>query len=125
MRCAIWYHLYNSKNAKNTPPWVFFAFFKLYKWYKIAQNITEKYSRSITSLHSEHLDLLWFPLWFPLTTTYVRHFKSKIECKKWLCFRMGVFQFVNCFYQNNCLVVLFDLQSSLEHFNLFRLNFAW
>ena len=52
MRYAIWYHLYNLKNAKNThggvliaeacnftkintPPWVFFTFLKLYKWYQI------------------------------------------------------------------------------------------
>ena len=62
MRCAIWYHLYNLKNAKNalggmlilvklqasasnftkinTPPWVFFPFFKLYKWYQTAQRTT-------------------------------------------------------------------------------------
>ena len=62
MRCAIWYHLYNLKNAKKTHggvsllvklqvlacnftkistlPWVFFMFFKLYKWYQIAQRIT-------------------------------------------------------------------------------------
>ena len=61
MRCAIWYHLYNSKNVKNThggvllleklqakslnftksntTPWVFFWFLKLCKWYQIAQNI--------------------------------------------------------------------------------------
>ena len=61
MRCAIWYHLYNSKNVKNThggvlileklqteacnftkinnPPLVFFTFLKLYKWYQIAQRI--------------------------------------------------------------------------------------
>ena len=62
MRCAIWYHLYNMKNAKNThggvlilvkfqasacnftkintPPWVFILFLKLHKWYLIAQRIT-------------------------------------------------------------------------------------
>ena len=62
MRCAICYHLYNSKNVENaqgevllllkfrlkacsftksnTPPCMFFTFFKLCKWYKIAQNIT-------------------------------------------------------------------------------------
>ena len=57
MRCAIWYHLHNLKNAKNThgevlilvkfqaskintPPWAFFTFFKFYKWYQIAQRIT-------------------------------------------------------------------------------------
>ena len=62
MRCVIWYHLCNLKNAKNihggvlilvklqakvcnfikinTPPWVFFTFFKLYKCYQIAQRIT-------------------------------------------------------------------------------------
>ena len=62
MRCAIWYHLCNSKNVKNTHGevllleklqakslnftkssttlWVFFTFLKLYKWYQIAQNIT-------------------------------------------------------------------------------------
>ena len=61
MRCAIWYHLCNSKNVKNTHGevllleklqakslnftkssttlWVFFKFLKLYKWYQIAQNI--------------------------------------------------------------------------------------
>ena len=53
--CAIWYHLYNSKNVKNThggvlkaynftrsstSPWMFFTFFKLYKWFQIAQHIT-------------------------------------------------------------------------------------
>ena len=37
MRCAIWYHLYNLKNA-----WVFFTFLKLYKWYQIAQRIKFK-----------------------------------------------------------------------------------
>ena len=53
VHCAIWYHLYNSKNVKNThggvlllvklqtiaynftksntPPWVIFTFFELYK----------------------------------------------------------------------------------------------
>ena len=60
MFCAIWYHLYNSKNVKNTHggvllvklqafstfsksntlPWVFFTLFKLYKWYQIVQRIT-------------------------------------------------------------------------------------
>ena len=61
MFCAIWYHLYYSKNVKNTnggvlllvklqastynftksdtPPWVFFGFFKLYKWYQIAKHL--------------------------------------------------------------------------------------
>ena len=56
VRCAIWYHLYNFKNAKNTyggvlilvklqatkintPPWLFFTFFKLHKCYQIAQPI--------------------------------------------------------------------------------------
>ena len=64
MLCAIWYHLYNFKNAKNThkgvlllvklqaeacnftksktPPRMFFTFLKLYKWYQIAQNISNK-----------------------------------------------------------------------------------
>ena len=64
MLCAIWYHLYNSKNVKNThgdmsllvkwqtyftksktPPWVFFTFLKLYKWYQIEQHIALKISR--------------------------------------------------------------------------------
>ena len=62
MHCAIWYHLYNLKNAKNThgevlilvklqavaysftklnsPPWVLFTLLKLYKWYQIAQRTT-------------------------------------------------------------------------------------
>ena len=62
MRCAIWYHLYNSKSVKhthggmlllvkmqastcnftksNSPLWVFLTFFKLHKRYQIAQRIT-------------------------------------------------------------------------------------
>ena len=62
MRCVIWYHFYNLKNAKNThggvlllvklqaknpnftksgtAPRVLFTFFKLYKWYQITQRIT-------------------------------------------------------------------------------------
>ena len=57
--CAIWYHLYNLKNAKNTYggmlllvklqstvtksnilPWVFFTFFEFCEWYQIAQNVS-------------------------------------------------------------------------------------
>ena len=63
MRCAIWYHFYNSRNVKstnggvlllasacedcnstenNTHPWVFSRFLNctMYKWYQIAQSVT-------------------------------------------------------------------------------------
>ena len=54
MRCAIWYHLHNSKTVKNThggvlhlqltksndPPWVFFTIFRYYKWYQFTQSIS-------------------------------------------------------------------------------------
>ena len=65
MHCAIWYHLYNLKNAentyegvlllvklqvlacnftkRNTPSWVFFTFHvKIYKWYQIVQSVSYK-----------------------------------------------------------------------------------
>ena len=39
MRCTIWYHMYNIKNAKNTDGGVLLlvTFFKLYKWSVIRQ----------------------------------------------------------------------------------------
>ena len=50
MHCAIWYHLWELKNAKkakacnfnksNIPPWVFFMLLKLYKRYQITQSIS-------------------------------------------------------------------------------------
>ena len=77
MRCAIWYHLYNSKNVKNThggvlilvklqaeacnfikintPPWVFFTSFKLYKCYQIAQRTTFKEDYMGISIHKTEL----------------------------------------------------------------------
>ena len=62
MLCAIWCHLYNSKNVRNTHggvlllvklqgeacnftqnntlPCVFFTFLRLYKWHQIAQSVS-------------------------------------------------------------------------------------
>ena len=41
---AIWYHLYNLKNAKDTHgEEIFFTLFKLYKWYQISQSVAFLY----------------------------------------------------------------------------------
>ena len=75
MLCAIWYHLYNFKNAKNIqggvlllvklhaegcnfiksniPPWMFFKFFKFYKWHQIGQDVS--YARDLWKRQKEKI----------------------------------------------------------------------